>query len=248
MPPIQTTTTRRNVPYTGRAKPFAWSYSKLKNYEVCPKRHYHIDIAKDVKEEESEQLAYGNLLHKALAEAITHVTSEGKKGAPLPKTQRHMQLWVDKVTEARHGNASTILVEQQLAITKAYGPTEWFGDDVWYRGIADVIKIMGPVALVLDWKTGKILEDGVQLALMAQCVFAHHPGIQKIRTEFIWLKEEAVTRADFTRADMVDVWNGVLPRVAMLENAAKTTNYPATPNHLCNRWCPVTQCPHSGRG
>jgi hypothetical protein len=99
----------------------------------------------------------------------------------------------------------------------------------------------------LDWKTGKILEDGVQLALMAACVFAHHPQIQKLRTEFVWLKEDATTRADFTREDMVKVWAGVLPRVEVLEKAYKTTDFPPTPNNLCRKWCPVTSCPYHGR-
>jgi hypothetical protein len=222
----------------GKPKPFAWSYSKLKNYEVCPKRYYNVDVARVVKEEESEQLAYGNTLHKVIAEAIS-----GK--APLPKHFSHLQTWVDKVTAPGIGQPK-ILVEQQLAIRADYGPTEWFGKDAWYRGIADVIKIMGPVAVVLDWKTGKILEDGIQLALMAQCVFAHHPEIQKIRTEFIWLKEDATTRADFTREDMVKVWAGLIPRVQLLEAAHKAAEFPAKPNHLCRKWCPVENCAHHG--
>lgn len=226
----------KTVTSGGRPKPFAWSYSKLKNYETCPKRYYAVDVAKLVKEEESEQLLYGNTLHKVIAEAIS-----GK--APLPNHFRHLQEWVDKVTAG--GNAK-ILVEQQLAIRSDFGPTEWFGKDAWYRGIADVIKIIGPVAVVLDWKTGKILEDGIQLALMAQCVFAHHPEIQKIRTEFVWLKEDATTRADFSRDDMAKVWAGLLPRVATLENAHKAADFPPKPGNLCRKWCPVDSCPHHG--
>lgn len=224
----------------GKPKPFAWSYSKLKNYEVCPKRYYNVDVAKLIKEEESENLLYGNNLHKALADAIS-----GKE--PLGKSWAHLQPWVDRVNAPAPGGAkATVLVEQQLAITADMGATEWFSKTAWYRGIADVIKLFGPVAVVLDWKTGKILEDGVQLALMAQCVFSHHPEVQKIRTEFIWLKESATTRADFAREDMVSVWAGVLPRVRLLEAAHKAAEFPPKPNSFCRRWCPVTSCPHHG--
>jgi PD-(D/E)XK nuclease superfamily len=222
----------------GKPKAFAWSYSKLKNFESCPKRYYNVDVAKVVKEEESEQLQYGNMLHKSLAEAISGKT-------PLPKAFTHLQGWVDKVQRSPT-ERPRLLVEQQLAIDVNFGPTEWFSKTAWYRGIADVIKVMGPVAVVLDWKTGKILEDGVQLALMAQCVFAHHPDIQKIRTEFVWLKEDATTRADFTRDDMVKVWAGVMPRVQTLENAHKSANFPPKPGYLCRKWCPVDACPHHG--
>jgi hypothetical protein len=227
----------KTVTSGGKPKPFSFSYSKIKNFESCPKRHWHVDIAKDFKEEESDQLQYGNALHKALAEAI-----EGKK--PLPKHFQNMQEWVDRVTS---GGYTQILVEQQLAITKDFGPTEWFGKDAWYRAIADVIKINGPVALALDWKTGKIKEDGTQLALMASCIFSHHPEVQKIRTEFVWLKEDgATTRADFSRNDMPKIWNGVLPRVQQYEEAVRTTTFPPKPGFLCRKWCPVTSCPHHG--
>ena len=57
--------TTRNKP-----KPFAWSYSRLKNFESCPKRHWHLDIQKDIKEEEGEALLWGNVVHKALADRV----------------------------------------------------------------------------------------------------------------------------------------------------------------------------------
>jgi hypothetical protein len=144
-----------------------------------------------------------------------------------------------------HGGGK-ILVEQKLAINKEFGPESWFSDKAWYRGIGDVIKIVGPVALIVDYKTGKILEDGVQLALMAACTFAHHPEVKKVRSEFIWLKEDATTRADFTREGMADIWRNVWPRVEALEHAHNTMTYPAKPGPLCKRWCPVNVCPHHG--
>jgi len=218
-----------------KPKAFAWSYSKLKNYESCPKRHWHIDIKKDVKEEESEHLRYGNLLHEALAKSIG-------SGEALPPAFKHLEPWVEKLS----GGAGVTLVEQKYAIRSDFSATEFFARDAWFRGIGDVVKIAGPVGLILDWKTGKIVEDSVQLALMAQCVFAHFPDVQKVRTEFVWLKEDATTRADFSRDDMRSLWASLLPRVRMLEDAHNGQNYPPKPGPLCRRWCPVTACPHHG--
>lgn len=230
-----TLSTTRNRP-----KPFAWSYSKLKNYETCPKRYYAVDVAKQYKEDdEAGHLGYGQMVHLSLADAINH----GHK--PLPEQVKHLQPWVDKVLGGAKG---TILVEQQMAITESLTKTGWFDDNVWYRGVGDVVKMVGPVAIVIDWKTGKILEDGIQLALMAQCVFAHHPQIQKILTKFVWLKEDAVTDATFTRDDMVSVWAGLLPRVTTLKNATEQMNFPPKPGGLCKRFCIVESCPHKGVG
>lgn len=219
-----------------KPKPFAWSYSRLKNYESCPKRHWHVDIAKDVKEEESEALLYGNMLHDALAKRIG-------KGKELPEPFKHFEPWAERVIGDGTGE---LLVEQKLAITKDFGPCEFFDKSAWFRGVGDVIKIVGGAALILDWKTGKIVEDSQQLALMAACVFAHHPGVRKVRSEFIWLKEDATTRADFTREDMPKMWNNLWPRIEALETAHTTTTYPAKPGNLCRRWCPVQKCPHHG--
>jgi hypothetical protein len=218
-----------------KEKPFSWSYSKLKNFETCPKRHWHVDVAKDIKEPEGEALMWGNNVHKALADRVEH-------GTPLPKTMEEYESWAKRILTGQ----GKILVEQKLAINKEFGPESWFSDYAWYRGIGDVIKVVGPVALVVDYKTGKIIEDGSQLALMAACVFAHHPEVQKVRSEFIWLKEDANTRADFTREGMVKIWRDLWPRIESLEYAHKTISFPPKPGSLCKRWCPVNVCPHHG--
>lgn len=221
-------------------KPFAWSYSKLKNFEVCPKKHYEVDVVKSVKEEESEALLWGNTLHTAAARRLD-------KGVKLPDGMELVEDWCKKIIG---DGTSTILVEQQLAINKDFGKCDWFGKQAWYRAIVDVAKIMGEgdrqMALAIDWKTGKIKEDGVQLALTAACIFAHHPGVQKIRTHFVWVAHGADTRADFAREDMPGMWRSIWPRIEQLKHAYDTTSYPAKPGGLCKRWCPVDTCPHHG--
>lgn len=220
---------------TKKEKPFSWSYSKLKNYESCPKRHYHIDVARDVKEEDSEQLKWGNSVHSALAARIA-------KGTPLPSGMNY-EHWCSRILASP---STILLVEQKLAIKKDFTATTWYGDDAWYRGIGDVVKINGRVALIIDWKTGKILEDSVQLALMAACVFAHYPDIVRVRSEFVWLKEDATTSEVFAREHMVNLWKGLWPRIESLEQAAVTVSYAPRPGRLCRAWCPVKACPHWG--
>ncbi len=218
-----------------RPKQFAWSYSKLKNFETCPKRYYEIDVTKHVKEAPSESLTWGDEVHKKAASRI-------KDGIPLPKTMEFIEPWIQRILA--NSESSKILVEQQYAITKDFAPTEWFGKDVWFRSIADVLKINGDVALAVDWKTGKILEDSVQLALCAGCIFVHYPSVNAVRTKFIWLKEDAESKQDFKRSDMPAIWRSILPRIVSLEEATNTTTFPAKPGGLCRKYCPVSSCPH----
>jgi PD-(D/E)XK nuclease superfamily len=219
-------------------KSFAWSYSKIKNYRTCPKRYYHVDVTKDFKEEESEQLRFGNQLHDAFHKRL-------KSKLPLPASFAKYEEWAAKMEKGVTPEVK-LLVEQKYALTRDLKATTYFAKDVWYRGIADVVKLAGPVALAVDWKTGKMLDDSVQLALMAQCIFAHYPEVEKVRTEFVWLAEDATTREDFERADMVGLWNNLLPEVSTLEQAHASLNFPANPGRLCRRWCPVRTCPHHG--
>jgi len=234
-PPVMSTSsnmvTTRNQP-----KGFTWSYSRLKNFEQCPKRHYEIDVIKSVKEEEGESLQYGNQLHSNIAKRLS-------KQTPLPKPYDFMEKWALKVERG----VGDLYVEQKLAIKQDMSPCGYFDPGVWFRGVADVILINGRVGLVLDWKTGKIVEDSVQLALTAQCIFAHYPEVTHVMSSFIWLKEDARTDAKFSRADMVNVWAALMPRVGALKKANDLTEYPAKPNGLCKRFCPVTKCAHNGQ-
>lgn len=231
-------------------KEWAWSYSKLKNYEVCPRKHYEVDLAKTFAETQDDDpdsaLNYGNRVHKALAEAL--------KGTPLPIEFTHFQKWVDRVL----AGPGQLFVEQQYAITRDFAPTKWFANDVWVRMIGDVVRIDEPftdrhgkryrLALVLDWKTGKILEDSVQLMLMAQALFSHFPDLTHVRSEFVWLKDDCTTPELFTREEVAQAWTGLLERVFSLENAHKTQNYPPKPGRLCKKYCPVASCPYWKKG
>lgn len=221
-------------------KEWAWSYSKLKNYDVCPKRHYEVDVLKNYSDNDGAgqaKLAEGNDAHDCLAKAC-------RDALPLPERFKHYQIWVDRV----RAGPGQLLVEQKYAITRDFRPTTYFARDVWYRGIGDVVRIDGPVALVLDWKTGKILEDSVQLMLMAQCLFSHYPQLKRVRSEFVWLKDECTSPEVFDRQEVANAWIDLLPRVATLEQASKTMTFPPKPGGLCKKYCPVVSCPFHGKG
>lgn len=217
-------------------KPFAWSYSKYKAYDVCPKRHYEVDIAKHFTDD-STQLQWGNEVHAALAKAALRTE-------PLPESMVSYQHWIDQVIT---GSAAKIEVEQKYAMTKDFQPTSWFAPNVWFRGIADLLLINGSVALARDYKTGKMQHDSRQLMLMAQCIFVHKPEIKRIKTEFVWLKDNCVTPEFFNRDTIAREWPPLLPGIKAMEDAALTMTYPPKPGKLCARWCPVNSCPFWGK-
>lgn len=230
------TSTRTGAP---RVKPFAWSFSRLKNFEVCPKRHYEIDLAKSVKEPGGQQLDWGNHVHDKLAARC------GADRVVLPPDLQMYEPWAVKVLGDTP--AENIFVEQSLAMTQNFTSTGNFDNDVWLRVKCDLYKTVGDVALAVDWKTGKILEDSVQLALTAACIFAKHPEIKAVRSSYVWLKEDAESSETFFREDMPSVWRSVWHRIEAMEQAFKHTNYPPTPSGICVKYCAVKSCPHNGK-
>jgi hypothetical protein len=220
-----------------RGKPFTWSYSKLKNFDVCPKRHWHIDIVKNVKEEESEILQWGNEVHDKLAKRLD-------KKKPLPATMQDFERHCAGIEKM----PGQLYVEQKYGLTEDFSPCTFFDSKVWYRGIGDVVVVAPPRALAIDWKLGKVIDDSQQLALMAACIFGHYPEVDQVDTIFMWLKEDARTHQVFKRAEMPAMWNALMPRIKTYKYAVEHDIFPAKPGGLCKRWCPVDTCQYHGGG
>ena len=223
-------------------KPFSWSWSKLKNYRTCPKRHYEVDIAKNYKDKESEALLWGNQVHDAMAKFI-------EKGASLPATMSRYRAWPENARKLLQAGYS-VKVEQQLAIAKDFGPSGYFAPDAWFRAKLDVTLFPGTSdAVTIDWKTGgKVQPEFEQLALSAQTIFAHHPEIQRVASIYVWFGHDTQTVKTYKRDQMVPIWNELWPTINEMESAWKTTTYPAKPSGLCVNYCPVTNCPFHGKG
>lgn len=219
---------------------FSFSYSKMKNYDTCPRKHNEVDNLKRFKDT-GEKMAWGNEVHAALATAC-------RTFKPLPETMKKWDKWVQLYADP--GLPGRVLVEQQYAIKKDFTPTyykDW--DGAWYRAIVDFLRIDGPVARAVDWKTGKMLHDSRQLMLNSQTIFAHHPEVRRIYTEFVWLNDEydTVTPEVFDRSTIIREWPPVLEKVKIMEDAKRLNNYPTNRSGLCYRHCPVTTCPFHGK-
>jgi PD-(D/E)XK nuclease superfamily len=223
-------------------KPFQWSWSKIKNYRSCPKRHFEIDISKSFKEPDSEPLRWGNTVHKAMEEFIG-------KGKPLPATVARYHQWPENILKLKP--YTDIKVEQQMAFGRDFGPTNYFAADTWCRVRIDVLVLIPQfkAALTIDWKTGgNVSPDMEQLGISAQAIFAHHPEVDEVATLFVWLGHGTQTIKTYKRDKMAEMWNGLWPILLEMDEAWRTTTYPAKPSGLCKNHCPVSSCPYHGKG
>lgn len=92
--------------------------------------------------------------------------------------------------------------------------------------------------------TGKRKPNSRQLKLFALLVFMHHPQINTVKTEFVWLKTGERDAETYTRDQEAELWQEFVPSLARFKAAFKAEVFPPRTSGLCNGWCPVTQCPH----
>jgi PD-(D/E)XK nuclease superfamily len=216
---------------------FTWSYSKLKAFETCPKRHYHYDIAKDVKEEESRALKEGAAMHTAFEERV-----RDGKALPLPYAQ-HEPL-MKKLIDA----PGDTMAEQKLGLTKDFRPSAFFGSNVWFRTVLDFAKIRPQTAVVIDYKSGKVTDDDTQLALMSATLMHYAPNVEVVSAGFLFVNNDKLVSRSYNREGLKGIWREILPRVQRLEDATVEGEYPPRPSGLCIKYCAVTSCPHYGTG
>jgi hypothetical protein len=216
---------------------FAWSYSKLKDFESCPRKFHETSILKKWKEGKSEMQNEGDRVHKALADAIS-------KGTDLPLEMGLYQKWVDEIVRT----PGQISVECKWAITKEFEPTAWFSHVVWLRAVADVVKVSEDLGFTADWKTGKSANvDPMQNQIVALMMFAQLPKLRAIKTRFVWLNDDTKIDDMYLRGDVPEMWAELLPRVEKLKKACEINQFPPTPNRFCRSWCGVKTCEFHGR-
>jgi hypothetical protein len=221
-----------------QTKGFSWSYSALKNFEVCPRRYYHYNVKRDVKEEESENLRFGHAVHSAFEARVKH-------GTPLPMGMGMHEGILAKLASA----PGDIYAEQKLAMDEHFQPASWFGKGAWLRTVLDYTNVRPDTgtATVLDYKTGRPSEDLTQLQLCAAMVFTHVPTVHRVKAGLVFVAYGQVERGEFVRDDLAEIWADILPRVRKLVEAKAQDNYPPKPSGLCRRYCAVISCPYNGK-
>ncbi len=216
-------------------KPFAWSYSSLDLFELCPKKFYHSKIAKDYKDVFGHEAEYGKEVHKAFELRLI-------KGKTLPLDLTHHEKVMRKLADAKGEG----FPEQKLSLNADMQPTGFFDDDVWLRGIIDYMKIHGTTAVILDHKTGRMKEGFDQVRLMAAIMSCYKPEIENFIVGYYWTKTKTLTVDRFPRDEVPNIWNNFLPRVEELQASIRHDEFPAKQNFLCKRHCPVKGCAHNG--
>lgn len=172
----------------------AWSYSRWKDYVLCPfkAKCKHID---KMREPENPAMARGQAIHKKSEDFLNGII----KGVPAElKTF---------AAEFRTFRKLKAVAEQQWAFTKRWQPTSWFGKDAWCRIKVDIMAVFasGTEAIISDVKTGKKYpEHEEQLSLYAVGGFLALPDVQEIETQMAYVDIGEEFKKTFLRENLLD--------------------------------------------
>jgi RecB family exonuclease len=215
-----------------------WSFSKIKAFEQCPKQFYHMKIAKDYIEKETEAMLYGTLFHEAAENFV-------KDDTPIPEKFKYAE---SALTNLKNKPGKK-LCEYKLGLTEDLEPCGFFDENVWFRGIADLIILDGDTAWVVDYKTGKSARyaDKGQLELMALATFKHFPEIKKVKAGLLFVIAKTLVKDIYEDTVAPILWKKWLSDYARMEKALETNTWNPRPSGLCRQHCAVIDCPHNGR-
>lgn len=218
----------------------AWSYSSLKLFEQCPRKYYHLKVAKDYAEPSTEALLYGSRFHEAAEHYI-------KDGTPLPPQFSFVKGVLDSLKQI----PGEKLCEYKMGVTETLEPCTFDDPKAWFRGIADLLIINREKgeARVIDYKTGKSAKyaDPDQLELMSLCVFKHFPEIKRTKSGLVFVVCNALVKSTCSADQEKLLWDKWVSKHNRLKTAFQTDTWNPRPSGLCRQHCVVTSCTHNGR-
>lgn len=214
-----------------------WSYSSMNLFQQCPKKYYHLRIAKDVLDPPSVQMLYGLDVHGAAEEYV-------RDGVPIPEKFSYMRGPLDRLKLMK----GDIFCEHRMGLTRDLKPCGFGAEDVWWRGIADLLVVNKDKARIVDYKTGQNkYADTKQLELLALATFKHFPKVKVVMAGLLFVVHTAFIKARYQACEQEERWKKWLDQTNQLDEAYKHDVWNAKQNFTCRAWCPVTNCIHNGR-
>lgn len=218
--------------------PVQWSYSSLKTFQQCPKKYFHLKIAKDVENEGGEAANYGKIVHKAAEDYI-------RDGTPVPPQFSYMVPILDALKKI----PGKKYCEIELGIAKKDGKfvaCKFDAPNYWWHGIADLLIVDGGVAWLVDYKTSKNAKyaDTKQLDLLAAATFLHFPEVLEIKSALAFVVSNEFVRKEHDRVMRHKYLDAMKPELDRLEAAIENKVWNPISGPLC-KFCPVKTCVHN---
>jgi hypothetical protein len=222
----------------------------------CPRKFSLSYITKSFppEKEKSIHLIKGEQLHKQLEDYVIAKRGEGVMPLGFSPEVREALPYVDRLFSVY----DQVYPEAQVAFTIDWKPTEWFGSDVGWRGIWDVIGLRDNRCFIGDWKSGKVYPYGDtfgQLHLSAAMAHMKWVDLPLVDCAYVYIEHRKVISIKVAKEPGHQYADGKpVPTVQEVrtyfenwfDKVQMEKLWEPTPNDNC-RWCPATraQCKFS---
>lgn len=216
----------------------AWSPTRLFKYEECPRKAKFAYVDKIPEPgPKSPHLVKGEFYHANLEEYVKGIR---------PTVMDEMAVVRETAATLREGYLKGLVkVEYDLAVTREWKPTSWFGKDAWGRFKLDILVKLGDKGRVIDWKTGKFKPDGDysdQLNAYSTAALSVLPELIEMTSALIFVEHTAtpVERPEGTvhRDNLPKQQIYWSERVARMES---DTVFAPRPSAFSCKWCPFSR-------
>lgn len=212
-----------------RMKTPPWSHSLLHSYEICEYQCYRQYVKRDIPWEPTPQKELGNRAHKALELRLREQTELPEEFKPY----EGMMMPIVKFDGEKH-------FEWKLGIREEGSPCDFYADDVWGRGVLDVVMVKDHTGMILDWKTGKEREDPAELEVQSILLRAARPGLTKIVGRYVWLKTNKLGIPHDLSDTPVKLAH-IRAKMEKVKMNMRVGTWQKHANVLCG-WCSVKDC------
>lgn len=227
------------IPKNKKGKKFSWSPSAISDFITCPMQYGARRFYETLPYVETEEMKAGTVEHKHLEDRL-------KLKKPLPEGFTRGEKYCLALEKATYDGQ--LQLELELAIDRDMKFVKWLDKNAYGRCKIDVLAIVWPTATIVDWKTGRIKEDSLQLKINSCFVSLLHPAITKFNNRYVWLKHDTPTGEVFTKDQIPQLWDELFGWIHRMENAWQTETFEPRPSGLCRNWCNVTNCRYCGKG
>ena len=209
-----------------------WSYSSLKTFQQCPKKYFHIKVAKDVVDRPHESALYGSAVHKA---AEDHVAD----GVPIPPKYDYMIPTIEALKQ---------IPGEKLGVTERLETCDYDAPSAWWHGIVDLLIVDkdSGTAHMVDYKTSKNAKyaDTKQLDYMAAAVFAKFPEIKVIKSALLFVVSNEFVKKKHVVENKAAYMNSAVFDLNRLKSAFNSGVWNPVSGPLC-KFCSVRACEHN---
>lgn len=232
-------------------KSLAMSFTKLSDFDTCPRMYAEKYIYKTVKyDANNPTLLWGNKVHDALEKYVL-------EGKPLPKDIKQFQSIPDAIMTKRDRLAEKgklsleIFGEQEWAIGLDGRKKSWFDSSgVFVRGKADVGLSSHNTLFLYDYKTGQGKHPKPeQIDLMAVVAAGQNllTGQQKVNGMLLFIEARKQVPLEFGVHELTDRLREWQRKAFTILDCYQRDHFTTKTSGLCKKHCECFDCPENGR-